>query len=101
MKFSTVLLLRPAVGSREEGKREEGKGEGGGLLSTGHLGEVMKESSEIAYTYAKVCLNILVNRNTHTAFSPSSCYHGYCSVSWHCAGTPSWGVATFTSTFQR
>jgi len=33
----------------------EGRGGGGGgLLSTGQLGEVMKESTEIAYTYAKV-----------------------------------------------
>ena len=34
-----------------EGK---GEGEGGTLQSTGHLGDVMKESTEIAYTYAKV-----------------------------------------------
>ena len=33
----------------------EGEGEGGGrIMSTGQLGEVMKESTEIAYTYAKV-----------------------------------------------
>ena len=36
------------------GEGEGGKGEEGGLVSTGHLGDVMKESSEIAYTYAKV-----------------------------------------------
>ena len=29
--------------------------EGGGVSSTGQLGEVMKESVEIAYTFAKVC----------------------------------------------
>lgn len=32
----------------------EGEGEGGKVTTTGHLGEVMKESTEIAYTYAKV-----------------------------------------------
>ena len=37
-------------------KKGEGEGEkvGGGLVSTGQLGEVMKESTEIAYTFAKV-----------------------------------------------
>ena len=39
----------------EEGTGEgKGEGEGGTLQSTGHLGDVMKESTEIAYTYAKV-----------------------------------------------
>lgn len=33
----------------------EGKGEGS-LTSTGQLGDVMKESTQIAYTYAKVSL---------------------------------------------
>ncbi len=33
---------------------EGGGGEGGGLFSTGQLGDVMKESTEIAYTFAKV-----------------------------------------------
>ena len=46
-------LIRPLS---EEGGKEGGKGEveGGTLQSTGHLGDVMKESTEIAYTYAKV-----------------------------------------------
>ena len=35
-------------------KGEEGEKTGGGLVSTGQLGEVMKESTEIAYTFAKV-----------------------------------------------
>lgn len=34
-------------------KGEEGEKTGGGLVSTGQLGEVMKESTEIAYTFAK------------------------------------------------
>lgn len=35
-------------------KRGGEKEGGGGLVSTGQLGEVMKESTEIAYTFAKV-----------------------------------------------
>ena len=37
-------------------KQEE---EGGVLLSTGQLGDVMKESTQIAYTYAKVGVVII------------------------------------------
>ena len=40
----------------EDKAKEEG---GGALLSTGHLGDVMKESTLIAYTYAKVCVMIV------------------------------------------
>lgn len=49
--FIETALSKPRVRGEEEG---EGRGGGGGLLSTGQLGEVMKESTEIAYTYAKV-----------------------------------------------
>lgn len=42
---------KEAIGSEENVK---GGGEEGVLQSTGHLGEVMKESTLIAYTYAKV-----------------------------------------------
>ena len=38
---------------KKGGKGGEG-GEGGGLATTGQLGDVMKESTEIAYTFAKV-----------------------------------------------
>jgi len=51
--FIETALSKPHV----RGEKEEGEGRGGGgggLLSTGQLGEVMKESTEIAYTYAKV-----------------------------------------------
>ena len=37
----------------EEVKGEVGGG-GGSLQSTGQLGDIMKESTEIAYTFAKV-----------------------------------------------
>lgn len=50
--FIETALSKPRV--REEKEEGEGRGGGGGLLSTGQLGEVMKESTEIAYTYAKV-----------------------------------------------
>ena len=43
------MCFRPLAG--EEGKPEA---EGGTLQSTGQLGDVMKESTEIAYTFAKV-----------------------------------------------
>lgn len=42
-----------AAEDKTKGEEEEG----GVLLSTGHLGDVMKESTQIAYTYAKVCFN--------------------------------------------
>ena len=43
-----------------EDKSRAGEEEGGGvLLSTGHLGDVMKESTQIAYTYAKVCVIVV------------------------------------------
>ena len=45
---------KEAIGSDEKVK-EEGE-EAGVLQSTGHLGEVMKESTLIAYTYAKVSI---------------------------------------------
>ena len=46
----------PAGEDKAKGEEEEG---GGALLSTGHLGDVMKESTQIAYTYAKVCVMIV------------------------------------------
>jgi Lon-like ATP-dependent protease len=51
MGGSTLYI--ETVGKRvgKRGKEEGGKGE---LVSTGQLGDVMKESTEIAYTYAKV-----------------------------------------------
>ena len=51
--IETALSKPPVRGEKEEGK-EGGGGGGAGLLSTGQLGDVMKESTEIAYTYAKV-----------------------------------------------
>lgn len=53
----STLYIETAVSGR---KREapgvdEKEVEGGGMLqSTGHLGDVMRESTQIAYTYAKV-----------------------------------------------
>lgn len=50
MGGSTLYI--ETVGKRgKRGGKEEGKGE---LVSTGQLGEVMKESTEIAYTFAMV-----------------------------------------------
>lgn len=45
---------KKTIGS-DENVKAEGE-EAGVLQSTGHLGEVMKESTLIAYTYAKVSL---------------------------------------------
>jgi len=50
--IETALTKFPVRGGGEEG--EGGGGGGGGLVSTGQLGDVMKESTEIAYTFAKV-----------------------------------------------
>lgn len=44
--FVETALCRPLV--TDEGKEE------GGLVTTGQLGDVMKESTQIAYTFAKV-----------------------------------------------
>lgn len=79
---ASLSLVRP-VHSEEEG---EGKGEGGSIQSTGHLGDVMKESTEIAYTYAKVknvtCL--LFHFDTHIPFSG---YHDFHRAFWHSVET--------------
>ena len=53
MCLLNCLLYRPL---KEEGEKE-GEEEVGALQSTGHLGDVMKESTEIAYTFAKVKLS--------------------------------------------
>ena len=55
----TTLYIETAISKpRSDGVMGEGRGEkegsGGGLMATGHLGEVMKESTEIAYTFSKV-----------------------------------------------
>ena len=50
--IETALTKFPVRGGGAEG--EGGGGGGGGLVSTGQLGDVMKESTEIAYTFAKV-----------------------------------------------
>lgn len=50
MGGSTLYI--ETVGKRVR-RKEEG-GERGELVSTGQLGDVMKESTEIAYTFAKV-----------------------------------------------
>lgn len=51
MGGSTLYIETAISKSRQKSEEEEG---GGTLLSTGHLGDVMKESTQIAYTYAKV-----------------------------------------------
>ena len=48
----SVLYIETALSETLDGKRE---GKSGALSVTGHLGEVMKESTQIAYTFAKVC----------------------------------------------
>ena len=60
MGGSTLYIETAVSRSRRKGVaagEEKGKGEeeeGGVLQSTGYLGDVMKESTQIAYTYAKV-----------------------------------------------
>lgn len=51
---STLFIETALSKARKEeaGAGEEGRG--GGLTATGQLGDVMKESTQIAYTYAKV-----------------------------------------------
>lgn len=51
MGGSTLFI--ETMANRVSEKEQEGGGKGS-LLSTGQLGEVMKESTEIAYTFAKV-----------------------------------------------
>ena len=53
MGGSTLYIETALTRSLKEGKGE-GEKAGGGLVCTGQLGEVMKESTEIAYTFAKV-----------------------------------------------
>ena len=62
----STLYIETAVSKSR--RKQEGVGgdsatlgdeEGGGVLqSTGHLGDVMKESTQIAYTYAKVSVEL-------------------------------------------
>ena len=55
--IETALTKFPVRGGGaevEERRWRSGGGGGGGLVSTGQLGDVMKESTEIAYTFAKV-----------------------------------------------
>ncbi len=52
--IETALTTPPRTAAQSEGR--EGS-DGGRLLSTGQLGDVMKESTEIAYTYAKVYIS--------------------------------------------
>ena len=52
--IETALTKFPVRGGGEEGEGGGGGGGGGRLVSTGQLGDVMKESTEIAYTFAKV-----------------------------------------------
>ena len=47
----TTLYVETVLSQQGKGS---GEGGGGALLSTGQLGEVMKESTHIAYTFAKV-----------------------------------------------
>ena len=53
--IETALTTPPRTAAQSDGR--EGS-DGGRLLSTGQLGDVMKESTEIAYTYAKVYISI-------------------------------------------
>ena len=48
----TTLYVETGV-AEGRGLSKEGKGEGA-MTTTGHLGDVMKESTIIAYTFAKV-----------------------------------------------
>lgn len=49
----STLYIETMANRGSGGKEEDSKGS---LLSTGQLGDVMKESTEIAYTFAKVWL---------------------------------------------
>ena len=49
----STLFVETMV-SRVSAKAQEGSGDKGSLLSTGQLGDVMKESTELAYTFSKV-----------------------------------------------
>ena len=56
--YIETAVSRPRTTGKSEASEGGDKSEGvdsGKLVSTGQLGEVMKESTEIAYTYAKVC----------------------------------------------
>ena len=70
----STLYIETAVSRprrKETAVGDDKEEEGGVLVSTGQLGEVMKESTQIAYTYAKV--NIL--KVTHTTDRKITCMY--------------------------
>ena len=50
----STLYIETTINRKLKEKEEAGAG---GLFCTGQLGEVMKESTDIAYTFAKVIIN--------------------------------------------
>ena len=65
--YIETALSRPVV-DRDQEKN------GGRLLSTGQLGDVMKESTEIAYTFAKVGVVFNIVFLIFVFYSSLSCY---------------------------
>ena len=68
----STLYIETAL-SRPVADRDQEKN-GGRLLSTGQLGEVMKESTEIAYTFAKVGVVFNIVFLIFVFYSSLSCY---------------------------
>ena len=65
--YIETALSRPVV-DRDQEKN------GGRLLSTGQLGDIMKESTEIAYTFAKVGVVFNIVFLIFVFYSSLSCY---------------------------
>lgn len=58
----STLYVETVTKGRTKKAEEEDDGKGGGsIFSTGQLGEVMKESTEIAYTFAKVFFILILH----------------------------------------
>ena len=76
MGGSTLYIETAISRSRQKEAPAGTKGEeeeGGALVSTGHLGDVMKESTQIAYTYAKVCVIVVSVLAKMESFGDSCC----------------------------
>lgn len=82
----STLYIETAMSTPQGGVSKEGGvagegAEGGRLLSTGQLGEVMKESTEIAYTYAKVTKDLTVKITGNNLKSTlTKIYEYFCSL---------------------
>ena len=57
----STLFIETAVVAKSDVKKTDGGGGGTARLDlTGQLGDVMKESCRIAYTFSKVCIKYLL-----------------------------------------